>query len=195
MFRKSLFFLVVVCCLWAACRDKEREKQLLQREQQLLEREQQLALKETEYQALIKMRDSILAQKAEDSIRVDSVLRIHWPDAIAGQWTSKVYCNESNCPDYLVGDQRTDTWEFGTDSAQLITKVINNNKLVRVYTATYDEDIIKLHFKTSDTANKQVEMNILLNDISPSKMKGIRVIQVDNKCTAKFTVDLSRIAQ
>lgn len=195
MLKNILLCLIFVWLLMSACRDEEKEKQLLQREQALLEKEKQFALKETEYQALLKMKDSIIAKYVADSTRSDSLLATTWPADIAGQWSSKVFCSESNCPDYVVGDQRTDTWEFSTDSAQLVAKVINNNKLVRIYTATYENSQIKLHFKTDSAASKQVEMNIDLNDIGTKKIKGSRIVTIDNKCTAKFSVDLTRTSQ
>lgn len=173
--------------LLGSCQDKDREKQLGQREQALLEKEQQFALKESEYQALIKMRDSLV------TMRDTMVIVSAWPAEISGQWNSKLICTESTCTDYVVGDQRSDIWEFSSDSTQIVTKVINNNQLVRVYAATYANNQINLHFKTDSTATKQVEMNVVLSEIAPNKIKGVRTLAVDNKCTARFTVELNRI--
>jgi hypothetical protein len=80
-----------------------------------------------------------------------------------------VICTESNCSDYVVGDQRTDTWEFDSDSIQLVTKIINNNNLVRLYSGKFENNEAKLTFKTDSTSKKQVEMNVLLNDFQPIK--------------------------
>ncbi|GAB3996361.1 hypothetical protein GCM10028807_38710 [Spirosoma daeguense] len=174
--------------LLVGCHDKEREQQLEQREQALLEKEKQFALKEADYQSLTKMRDSLM-------IKQDTTIVAAWPSSIAGQWNSKVICIESNCPDYAVGDQRSDLWEFSSDSTQMVTKVINNNKLVRVFGANYADNQINLSYKTDSTAAKQVNMNVLLNEISASKLKGTRTVMVDNKCTARFSVELSRNAK
>jgi len=174
-----LFFLV-------NCDNKEKSNELMQREQQLLDKEKLFAQKEAEYQSLLKMRDSIFNQQHSDSIKI-----VKWPDEIAGVWTGKVICTESNCSDYVVGDQRTDTWEFASDSIQLFSKIINNNNLVRLYSGKFENNEIKLNFKTDSTAKKQVDMNVLLNDISDTKMKGVRTIALDN-CMAKFSVELIR---
>lgn len=187
MTRSIAIILLSSGLLLAGCRNREREEQLALREQALFEKEKQFALKEADYQALNKMRDSLMA--ARDT----TVVIAAWPEAIAGQWSGKVLCTESNCSDYLVGDQRSDIWEFSSDSTQIVTKVINNNTLVRVYTAKYTANEISLNFKTDSTANKQVEMNVVLNEISPNKLRGVRTLTIDNKCNARFTVDLSRI--
>ena len=168
------------------CDNKDKTNDLDLREQQLLEKEKSFAQKEAEYQSLLKMRDSIFSRQHSDSIKI-----VKWPDEIAGSWTGKVICTESNCSEYVVGDQRTDTWEFSSDSIQLFTKIINNNNLIRLYSGKFENNEVKLNFKTDSTAKKQVDMNVLLNDISDNKMKGVRTITVDN-CIAKFSVELVR---
>lgn len=177
-----LFFFLILL----NCENKNKENELTAREKQLLDKEKSFAQKEADYQSLLKMRDSIFALKHADSIKI-----IKWPDEITGSWIGKVICTESNCGDYVVGDQRTDTWEFASDSLQLFTKIVNNNNLVRLYSGKFEKNEIRLNFKTDSTAKKQVDMNVLINDISDTKMKGIRTIASDN-CMAKFLVELVR---
>lgn len=184
MLKNVLFIIITISFLLIACNDKKKETDLMMREKQLLEKEKLFAQKESEYQALLKMRDSIFSKK-------DSVKIAVWPEEVAGLWTGKVICTESNCNDYVVGDQRTDTWEFDSDSLQLSTKIINNNNLVRTYSGKFENNEIKLNYKTDSTAKKKVEMNVLLNEISPSKIRGTRTITIDN-CMAKFSVELIR---
>lgn len=178
--------------LLAACSNKEREQQLETREQALLEKEKAFALKETEYTALLQLRDSLIAAQKADTA-VNETVVVSWPPTLAGTWNSSLVCTESNCSDYIIGDRRTDTWELSTDSTQLVAKVTSNNKLVRVYRATYADNIIKLHFKTDSASAKQVDMNVLLDDIGSNKIRGSRTVSVDNKCLAKFSVELTRI--
>jgi hypothetical protein len=185
MLKNTLLILFVTPFFLISCSDNQKEKKLAEREQQLLEKEKMFAQKESEYQALLKMRDSIFIKK-------DSAEIIMWPAEIAGSWNGKVICTESNCNDYVVGDQRTDTWEFDSDSLQLVGKILNNNNLVRLYSGKFNNNEIKLNFKTDSTATKKVEMNVLLNDISDTKIRGTRTIMVDNNCSAKFSVELTR---
>ncbi|CEJ71511.1 hypothetical protein BN1195_03860 [Chryseobacterium oranimense G311] len=185
MLKNTFFILFAGSFLLISCDYKEKEKNLTEREKQLLEKEKLFAKKESEYQSLLKMRDSIFSKK-------DSVKIALWPEEISGPWTGKVICTESNCSDYAVGDQRTDIWEFDSDSIHLSTKIINNNNLVRVYSGKFENNEIKLNFKTDSTSQKKVEMNVLLNDISDTKLKGTRTITTDNGCTAKFSVELVR---
>lgn len=185
MLKNTVFIILTVSVFLISCNDKKKENNLEVREKELLEKEKLFAQKESEYQVLLKMRDSIFTKK-------DSVTVVSWPAAVAGSWTGKVICTESNCSDYVVGDQRTDTWEFDSDSTQLMTKIINNNNLVRIYSGKFENNEAKLNFKTDSTSKKQVEMNILLNDITPNKIRGTRTIAVDNSCTAKFSVELVR---
>lgn len=178
----------ILCLFLAGCHDQEREQRLQQREKAVLEKEKQFALKEADYQALTNLRDSLIA------LRDTGTLIAAWPDSIIGQWGSRVVCTASNCPDYVIGDQRSDIWEFSSDSTQMLTKVISNKALVRVYTGKFANREISLSYKTDSSATKQVDMNVVLMDISPTKMKGMRTVSVDNKCNAQFTVELSRIA-
>lgn len=187
MLKNTFFLLAAVCFLLVSCDYKEKEKNLTEREKQLLEKEKLFAQKESEYQALLKMKDSIFSQK--DSTEIKAVV---WPEEISGPWNGKVICTESNCSDYVVGDQRTDLWEFDNDPTQPVTKIINNNNLVRLYSGKFENNEIRLSFKTDSTAKKYVEMNVILNDISDNKIKGTRTVTSDNGCTAKFSVELVR---
>lgn len=188
MTKKLPYLLLFLLFILQSCDNKEKLQQLTERENKLLEKEKIFAKKESEYQALIKMRDSIFAKK-------DSVQIVVWPSAVSGTWTGKVICTESTCTDYVVGDQRIDNWEFDSDSTQLVAKIINNNNLVRLYTAKYDSNEIKLNYKTDSTAKKKVEMNVLLNDISDNKIRGTRTVMVDDNCLAKFSVELVRASK
>lgn len=184
MLKNTFFILLASSFLLVSCDFKEKEKNLTEREKQLLEKEKIFAKKESEYQSLLKMRDSIFAKK-------DSVKIAVWPEEISGAWNGKVICIESNCSDYAVGDLRTDIWEFDNDSTQPIAKIINNNNLIRLYSGKFENNEIKLSFKTDSTSKKNVEMSVLLNDISDNKIKGTRTITSDG-CTAKFSVELVR---
>lgn len=179
-----LIFMALI--FFISCDDTKRDEELIQRERAIAQKENQFAEKEAEYLALIKMRDSLNAIQ-------DSTVYLNWPDSINGLWSSKVICTESNCSDYVIGDQRVDNWEFAQDSTGLITRVLNNkNEIVRTYTAKFSPKGILLQFKTDSLADKQVVMNINLDNIKADKLTGKRNISVDNNCSAIFNVELTR---
>jgi len=185
----SSFIFLSVLVIFQSCNDGQKNQQLTERENALLEKEKLFATKESEYQSLLKMRDSIFSN-------TDSVETIKkWPAEVFGSWTGKVICTESSCSDYVIGDQRIDTWEFDSDSTQLFSKIVNNNKLVRLYSGKFENNEVKLNYKTDSTAQKAVEMTVLLNEFSPDKIRGQRTVNIDNKCTAKFSVELTRISK
>lgn len=186
MIKNTLLIVFIIPLFLVSCTDNQKEKNLVEREKQLLEKEKLFAQKESEYQALLKLRDSIFVKK--DSAIINKM----WPEEIAGSWNSKVICTESNCTDYVVGDQRTDTWEFDSDSTQMVAKIVNNNNLVRLYSGKFENNEIKLNFQTDPSADKKVEMNVILNDISDTKIRGTRTVTIDNNCMAKFSVELTR---
>jgi len=183
------FLLLFLLVFFQSCNDKEKDQQITDRENALLEKEKLFATKESEYQSLLKMRDSIFNKK--DSVEIIK----KWPAEVFGAWTGKVICTESSCSDYVIGDQRIDTWEFDSDSTQLFSKIVNNNKLVRLYSGKFENNEVKLNYKTDSTATKMVEMNVLLNEFSPNKIRGQRTVSIDNKCLAKFSVELTRISK
>jgi fructose-1-phosphate kinase PfkB-like protein len=184
---KKYRFLFVLPLLFGlfSC-DEEKKNELLQREQTLFEKEKAFALKEADYQQLVKMRDSLL------TVRDTVVAMVSLPDSIAGKWSSRIICIASSCPDHVIGDQRTDLWEFIADNNQVVAKIINNNNLVRVYTGTFDGAQLKLDFKTDSTAAKQIEMHVLMNDIKEGKIRGTRDLIADD-CRARFSVELDRV--
>ncbi len=185
MYRKTLFLLAFLPLFILSCTEKDKENELAKREKTLLEKEQFFAAKENEFQALIKMRDSLYQKE-------DSVINKSWPEMITGVWSGKTICIESNCPEYAIGDVRSEFWDFTAEGQKLISKVSNNGVLIRTYTGDYTENKIFLDFKTDSTSKKQVEMSIVLDDIKPYKIKGTRLISVDNKCSAKFNIELLR---
>ena len=171
-----------------ACNDGQRKQQLDAREKSLMAKEMEFAAKAADYQSLIRMRDSLMSGTK------DTAIVQHWPADIPGSWNGKTVCNESDCNDYVVGDQRTDTWVFASDSASIFTKIINKEKLLRVYTANVDSTQISLHYRSDSTATRKVDIRVLLNATGKNQLKGTQTISVNDNCKARFTVELERNA-
>jgi len=181
-----LAMLVILSACWG-CQDKQKERDLAVREQKILQRETEFATKEADYQSLLRMRDSLFAQKDTSTI----IQR--WPEEIAGLWSSKSVCRESNCSEYVIGDQRSNTWEFVSDSTGLYTRVINNNQVVRVFSAKLDSTHIQLHYHSDTAAAKALEMTVELNRDNANLIKGMQTTGVGKSCTAKFSIELTRL--
>ncbi|MCF2488648.1 hypothetical protein [Dyadobacter sp. CY347] len=177
---------LISCVFLTACQNDQREKHLAEREQAIIKKESEFALKEADYKSLVKMRDSLRTKK-------DTVIIQSWPETIAGVWNSKSVCRESNCSEYVIGDQRANFWEFISDSTGLFTRVLDaNNQLVRVYTAQLDSSGIKLHYLSDSSAAKKLDMNFDLSQFGPELIKGTQAVTINQACNAKFSVELTR---
>lgn len=186
MKRISPFILLLIIILMSAC-DNSREEELLRREADLKRREEQFQAKEADYLALLKLKDSLDAR--------DSITHLNdWPENLVGTWNSKIVCVETSCNEYVIGDVRNDIWEFAQDSLHLHVNVFNKKELIRVYDADYSEEQIVLNHITDSTAPKQVSMKVVLNEINANKISGYRTVKLGSKCSATFTVELSKIS-
>src|SRR5690606_15124852 len=135
---KTIFASFITMLLLTGCNECTKEEDLILREKALIQKENQFAEKEAEYLSLLKFKDSI--QSSMDSLAYQT-----WPDSIAGKWNSKTLCTESNCNDYVIGDQRVDVWVFDQDSTGLHARVLNNkNEIIRTYQAKYSPQGIRL---------------------------------------------------
>lgn len=181
------FILLLLLVITASCKDTNKPE-LEKRENDLLLREQEFADKEKEYEQLLKMRDSLLSNaKADDTVAVATT----WPDSLKINWNSKMVCKESNCSNYVIGDQRNETWQFVSDSTGACANVINNNKLIRVFKANYKKDAITLTFIADSTVKSKAKIYVVLDDIKKDIIKGTQVITGQNNCEAKFSVELT----
>ncbi|KQS32929.1 hypothetical protein [Dyadobacter sp. Leaf189] len=170
----------------SACEDNKKQQELDVREQRISQREREFALKEADYKSLLEMRDSLLSKK-------DTAIILHWPDEIAGLWNAKSICRESNCPEYVIGDQRFNSWEFISDSTGLYTRVMSNdNQLVRVYNARFDSTGIVLNFASDSSATKNMVLNVELARVNQALMKGQQMMNINQACNSKFSLELTR---
>lgn len=185
---KKLFLSLITVCVFISCENK-KELDLQKRENALILREQQLSEKEADYNSLLLMRDSIIAAK-KDTIQNDTTIK-EWPKSLRGIWNGKLLCRESNCNNYVIGDQRNEVWQFLSDSTGLYTNVLNNKKLVRVFKAKYEENKILLEFGSDSISKNKVKMNVVLDDIKENVVKGTQTITGQDNCSARFSVELT----
>jgi hypothetical protein len=178
--------LLLFCLVLFSC-DNKKEQDLLAREQALQQREEQFSKKEADYQSLVKMRDSLFAVTVKDTLPEFTT----WPDSLQGAWSSKMVCRESNCSNYVIGDQRNEVWEFVSDSTGTYARVLNKNKLTRVFKGQYNEAKIMLDFVADSTARNNVKIAVLLDDLKKNVMKGTQTITGQDNCKATFSVELT----
>ncbi|ALM50448.1 hypothetical protein AMR72_17075 [Flavobacterium psychrophilum] len=186
---KKLPLLFTVLLLIISC-DHKKEEGLAERERALTVREQEFETKEADYKQLLKMRDSVFALK-DIEVQTDTLIAKTWPDSLGVQWSSKMVCRESNCSNYVIGDQRNEVWQFASDSLGVFANVLNNDKLVRVYRTKFTDNKIILDFATDSTAKNKVKMNVVLDDVRKKVIKGMQTITGKDNCTAKFSVELT----
>lgn len=186
---RKLLILFIFALFLNSCNYAEKEKQLIERESLLTEKEKLFEIKEAEYQSLLQLRDSLRNSKS------DTIVHQGWPEFLKGQWQSKMVCKESNCSTYAVGDQRTDYWEFSNDDDKMLIKVSNKNQPIREYKGFYENNIVKASYTSDSTAIKQIKMEIILDDFSSDKIKGMRIVNADNSCVAKYSLELSKIKE
>lgn len=174
----TLFFL-------NSCDYRKKNTELSEREKKLAEREKEFSKKENEYNSLIRLRDSLHSKK-------DSTATVVLPQNIIGKWSGKIICSESTCPENMIGDIRTDTWEFSENSSVISAKVTDKTGNIRVYTGTYNGSEMHLTNKNDSAAVKKPEITIILNDIQDGKIKGSREMTSENNCVSRFSVDLEK---
>jgi len=185
---KKLPILLVLICVCISC-DGKKKLELENREKAIILREEEFEKKEADYKALLLMRDSISALK--DTISNTTEVIKEWPASLHGLWNSKMLCRESNCSQYVIGDQRNESWEFISDSTGIYTNVINNKKLVRVFKAKYIADKIMLEFSSDTISKNKLKINVVLDDIKDNVIKGSQTITGQDNCTARFSVELT----
>lgn len=179
---KILLTFTLLAAVVNSCSDQKKEDNLAQREQALALREQDFLARETEYQQLLALRDS-LAETVE-KIPAEPTL----PAEIIGKWTGKMICTESSCTEHVVGDQRNDIWEFSPTGL----KITNKTGGERHFTGNISGTDLKLSSTDSATAVSHSKITLTLADLSSARIKGQRELFGKDNCLAKFSVELEK---
>src|SRR5690606_38864677 len=177
LLRYSLLFGLLL-----GCTDDQKEQNLLQREQKLSEKETKFEAKEAEYKSLLALRDSL-----ENSVPATPAVE-ELPAEIIGKWSGKMICTESSCTDNVIGDQRTDVWEFFANGLKMTNKTGGE----RDFTANIVGDELKLVSEESSNITNRSEITLSLTDLQNGRMKGTRAFIGKNECIAKFSVELEK---
>lgn len=160
---------------------KLKKEELRKKEISLNKREKAFAEKEAEYQSLIKMRDSLIAEK--DTTTTDKL-----SENITGKWNVKMICTASSCAGYAIGDQKNEMWEISGTSNNINAKVFDKGTYLRNYSGRISNDEIILDHETKDG----IIMKITITGINSGKIKGSRDITGKNDCKAMYDLDFER---
>lgn len=113
--------------------------------------------------------------------------------SLQGMWDSEMICNKSGCGLYVIGDRRSEKWEFINDSVRVYNLVWNKKKLLSVFKADFAGDNLVLKSGTGSLLDNPLKIKIILDHIRPTSMKGQQTMTGKNDCTSIFLVELKRI--
>lgn len=182
--------LLFTALIFSGCGLREREIALEKKEAALLQREQELILRE-QSQLLREetFRDSILVSR--DTVAVDSLTETD--TRIEGAWNVKMTCTETSCPGSAIGDTRSEVWIFSFQENKLLAKVMDADKLVRIYSGTLAANAIQMEEVTGSSATPSAtKMNIRLTVKNERSMEGQREILRETNCRILYALQLTR---
>ena len=171
------------------CGDRAREEALAAKEQDLIKREQALQIRADS----LLLKETRLRQEAQ---RLDSSLRdttiVYNPDLV-GRWNAKMTCTETNCHGSAVGDSKTEVWDINYSRTRVIAKVMEGNKLSRIYTGSFAGNQLELMEDVSQTpgvTGTQIIVRLTLSD--PKTMNGQREIVRSGDCRILYELQLKK---
>ena len=193
MRHKGLPVILIICIvIFNGCNLRQREAELQKRAAELTEKEQQLTLKEQSLEfreQLLVEREKILDSTSK-KIAADS-LYMKFPQ-LAGTWSVKMVCIETNCPGSAVGDIKTEQWDFKFLDNTIIAKAVSNNKLVRVYAGNYTGNSIRLNVQKDSADLQTARMTVRLQNIKEKEMEGEREIIQSGGCRIVYSLQLRK---
>jgi hypothetical protein len=185
-----LMILMMVSCaiLFSSCDLREREQELAQRAAELNEKEQELLLKEKQ----LKEQELLIQQQQMDSTLLDS-LNFPVDSSMLGTWAVRMRCTETTCPGSAVGDVKTETWEIIMQDRNLIAKVYDGKKLVRVYNGNFRQNgaMLKDH-PDIPAADNTGNITVTLQPPKDNLVNGRREIIGVNQCKIIYDLELRK---
>jgi hypothetical protein len=191
---KWLFLFTVSLIILPGCNLQQREKELNRRSEELNKREQQLLVKETALtlkEEELNKRERLLDSTMKNGTADDSAGQYN--AMIVGLWTVRMYCTETNCAGSAIGDTRTEQWEISFQDGSIVAKAMSDSKLIRIYTGTFQNDMLRLTSSHEDLPSKKVtNMIVRLQVMNPGVMEGQREIQRPENCRIIYGLELKK---
>jgi hypothetical protein len=196
---RSVFLLyLLIALLCSGCDLKAREEalqkkevELTQREQQLSLREKLVAIREEEVLQLKQKLDS--AQTKLDSAETGNNTSLIYNAQLIGPWNVKMTCTETTCPGSAVGDTKAETWEISYQNNLIIAKANAGDKLVRIYTGSYNGTNLVLSENVANSSSEPAtRLSIRLTLTNDNTMEGQREIVRENDCRIVYSLQLDK---
>ncbi|MDP2413722.1 hypothetical protein [Daejeonella sp.] len=190
MLKSHLISFILIISFLIACGNKEGSNQLKLRELKVTQKEEELKIFE---QQLIS-RDIDLSSREQllDSLEHIGDTTGIYNSKLIGNWTVIMKCIETSCEGSALGDTKTERWNIAYHNNRVVVKVMSKNSISRVYLGVYTETGLTVQSRQQE-GNLLTSMNIQLNQISDSKMEGIREINQGGNCKIIYSVGLSKI--
>jgi hypothetical protein len=186
-----IILIFIFSIFFGGCDIRKREQVLTKKENELNQKEQELFIKEKALQ----LREEELLRRTQnlDSINNNVVVdSIFINPEFVGVWSVQMDCIETSCPGSAVGDVKTEQWDISYQDNTTIAKVIDNAKVVRVYSGTSTSNSLEMSFQQSGTGTNQVtNMVVRLEQTSKKRLEGRREItRLPDNCKIVYAVDM-----
>jgi hypothetical protein len=146
--------------------------------------EKQLQLKEEALLLKEQKTDTTLQKPAADSALVNL--------SLVGKWAVHMRCTETTCEGSAVGDIKNETWDIEYQNYTVIAKAMTDNKVVRIYTGTYKEDVLQL-LAEQEPAAPNTKITVRIQEKSTVELEGIREINRPDACRIVYALTLKKI--
>ena len=185
------FLILLLVFFGTGCGLQERELELKKRQDELNRKEQELLLKERSLQ--VKAEELAQKEKTLDSTAkntVDSIVR--YPQ-LPGKWSVVMRCTETTCSGSAVGDVKNEQWEMSYEGNTIVAKAFADNKLVRIYTGSYNGSTVEL-FTEPDNPDPALStrMTVKFQEINETQVRGQREILRPDKCHVIYSLELNK---
>ena len=191
---KWIFAFSIFMFTFSGCSLRQREIELDKQLRDLHEREQQLSLREQS----LDYREQQLNDREK---KIDSTTRSNLSDSmfvkhqqLPGSWSVRMQCIETNCAGSAVGDTKNEQWEFSFQDNNVVASAISNNKVVRIYTGSYLNNILRLSVQQDSTEAQFGKMIVRLQHVKDKdkEMEGEREIIQANGCRILYSLQLKK---
>lgn len=185
----ALLPIILLFCT-AGCDQRKREEELQKKEASLNEREQELLLKEKTLEA--KEKELSKREHHLDSTEVSVTTQLVNP-VLAGTWSVKMTCIQTDCTGSAVGDTKTEQWNFSFQNQAIVVKAFAGEKLVRVYTGSYTGNAVELvEERLNDNKAPSSKIVVRLRIIDDTHLEGQREILRENDCRVVYALQVQK---